>query len=85
MFNTGDKAIVRSDLTDEEKKEWPEFVAEMERYAGKEITIKKFYSGSIGIEEDNGRFVWLESWFIPSGKEKFDAASSEELMNFLGI
>lgn len=85
MFTNGDKAIVRSDLTESEKEAWPNFVSEMEVYVGKEVTVAIRYPGSetFSIVEDGGRFSWIDSWLIPV--DKFNVASSEELVNFLGI
>lgn len=84
----GDKVKVREDLIVDETYDDIYFVEKMEMYKGKEVTINEVYAYNYKIEEDNGRWSWVNDMFEeePRKIRGFEKISQEQFnKDFQGL
>lgn len=87
-YKVGEKVRIRKDLeTDKSYGEY-KFLDTMERYKGKEATIKNVYSESYSVDLDNQRWLWTDDMLepaeatIPYLQSKIDKLNSQMNRDF---
>ena len=80
LYKPGDRVVVRTDLKDnyageyrmlDDSDEWNTVTSEMNRLAGKVVTIRKC-SRQYDIEEDGGRYSWTDEMFAGLESQLYD-------------
>lgn len=88
-YKAGDRVKVRKDLKTGKIYGVVDFVKEMEKFRGKNVTIKKAFEGYGGgdryqIQEDNGKWTWSNNMFEPI-ITNFDKVKEEIKLDDVGI